>query len=356
MWEQFFSPTNRYCEMLRRRASDSDAKVDYFSEMELCVPPADLLKSRRSVHDFYSFVQNHVVVWMSPEVFITTSMTRNQQGEPILMGACIHPDMHHGLTIGSRSSFSVFASAYAPGVAACDFLLSFLAKSKVPKVSLQCSFNTLSTLPVSYQALSHFMGQESLAELELCHVSLDENFGHALSGVRGTSNNFNLTLECCTVHHSVCEGEALTILIHGLQSLTGALEVNGCWIDSCIIAATLSGDNCQLKKLKLTTAPSNNNSITNGGGGGQQRPIIRMDLIARSIQANNMGLVELVFGCMPISDLDLAMLCIALASHATVTTLDLSQAQSATATETSIWPQTFWLQRIVELIKTNAVL
>jgi hypothetical protein len=109
-----------------------------------------------------------------------------------------------------------------------------------------------------------------------------------------------------------------------------------------------------LKKLKLTTAPSNNNSNTNGGG--QLPPIIRMDPIARSIQANNKGLVELAFGYMPISDLDLAVLCNALASHATVTTLDLSQAQSATATATSIWPQTFWLQTIVQLIEANKVL
>jgi hypothetical protein len=86
-----------------------------------------------------------------------------------------------------------------------------------------------------------------------------------------------------------------------------------------------------------------------------------MDPIARSVQANNTGLVELVFGCMPISDRDVAVLCDALVSHATVTTLDLSQAQSAAATPTatSMWPQEstrFWLQKIVLLIKANTVL
>jgi hypothetical protein len=353
MWEQFFSPTNRYCEMLDR--------VDWFSEMELCVPPEVLLNSRRSVHDFYSFAQNHVVVWMSPHAFITT-MTYSHQREPLPVDAYMHPQMHHMLTIGSRSSFSVFASEYAPGIAACDFLLCFLAKSKVPNVSLR-RFNGAITLPVSFQALSHFLGQATLATLELYHVCLDINFGHALTlrGLFSSSTDFNLTLECCSVHPNACEGEALAILVHGLQSITGALEVNGCWIDSHILAAALSGDNCHLKKLKLSTAPSNDNSNIHGAGDGRLPPIIWMDPIARSVQANNTGLVELVFGCMPISDRDVAVLCDALVSHATVTTLDLSQAQSAAATPTatSMWPQEstrFWLQKIVLLIKANTVL
>jgi hypothetical protein len=57
--------------MLRSRQTN----VEWFSEMELSVPPEDLLISQRSVHDFYSFVQNHVMVWMSPQSFILTSET-----------------------------------------------------------------------------------------------------------------------------------------------------------------------------------------------------------------------------------------------------------------------------------------
>jgi hypothetical protein len=226
---QFFSPTNRYCEMLRSASeSATDAKIGWFPEIELCVPPVDLLTSRRSVHDFYSFAQSHVVVWMSPQAFITTMMSRNNHNlsepllpdtysEPLLPDTYMHPQMHHVLTIGNRSSFSVFASEYAPGIAACDFLLSFLAKSKVPIVSLHCSE---STLPVTAQVLSQFLSQSTLAKLELYNVDLDDNFGHALI-LRGisSSTNFNLTLECC---NSAGQGEALAILIQGLQSITGS--------------------------------------------------------------------------------------------------------------------------------------
>jgi hypothetical protein len=256
--------------------------------------------------------------------------------------------MYHVLTIGSRSSFSIYASNYAAAVAACDFLLCFFAKSKVPNVSLhRCYTDITTTLPVSAQALSHFWGQATLAKLELYHVGLDETFGHALS-LRGSSSssssNFELALERCGVHCRAGGGEE-AVVIHGLQSIRGALEVNGCWIDSRILAATLSGDNCHLKKFKLTTAPNHyDNSL--------------MDQIAQSIQANNTGLVELEFGCMPISDRDLAVLCHALTSHTTVTMLDFSQAQEPGTASTMRSQESiaFWLQTIVQLLKANTVL
>jgi hypothetical protein len=321
--------------MLRRARH----QTDWFSEMELCVSENDLMTSRCSVHDFYSFVQNHVVVWMNSQVFITTTMTHQSDTNT-------NPLMHHMLTIGSRSSFSVFASNYDSAIAACDFLLCFFAKSKVPNVSLHCcNTNITTTLPVSAQALSHFMGQATLSKLELYHVDLDETFGHALS-LRGSSSssNFELALERCGVHCHAGGGEQ--ILIHGLQSIRGALEVKKCWIDSRIIAATLSGDNCHLKKLKLTTAPNHyDNSM--------------MDQIAQSVQTNNTGgLVELAFGCMPISDQDLAVLCHSLTSHTTATTLDLSQAREpgTSSTMRSQESKTFWLQTIVQMLKANTVL
>jgi fumarate reductase subunit C len=348
MWEQFFSPTNRYCEMIRCARQQTQTDVDWFSEMELFISTEALLTSQRSVHDFFSFAQNHVVVWTHSQAFITT-MTFYEFHQ-VVPFTTTHPQMHHVITIGCRSSFSVFASGYAPAIAACDFLLCFFVKSKVPSVSLHCYKSTNNTLPVSAPALSHFVGQATLAKLELCNVDLDANFGRALS-LRGTSiSNFHLTLECCSAHCSAGGGEELDVLIHGLQSIRGSLEVNGCWIDSHIIAATLSGDNCHLKRLKLTAA-SNHNSNSSGGGGG--RPIIKMDPISRSLHANKTGLVELAFGCMPISNRDLAVLCDALASHATVTTLDLSQAQPTMSTQESM---TFWLQTIVQLLKANNVL
>jgi hypothetical protein len=89
MWEKIFSPTNRYCEMLRSRQTN----VERFSEMELSVPPEDLLISQRSVHDFYSFVQDHVMVWMSPQSFILTSET----AQAIRLD---DPEIQHVLTIG----------------------------------------------------------------------------------------------------------------------------------------------------------------------------------------------------------------------------------------------------------------
>jgi hypothetical protein len=106
-----------------------------------------------------------------------------------------------------------------------------------------------------------------------------------------------------------------------------------------------------LKKLKLSTAAA-------AAGGGHYNP--SLGWINCSIYSSKQhGLIELVFGCMPISDQDVAVLCDALVSHTTVTTLDLSQAQSATATATSMWRQestTFWLQTIVRLLKANMVL
>jgi hypothetical protein len=308
--------------------------------MELCVSENDLMTSRCSVHDFYSFVQNHVVVWMNPQVFITTTMTSQSDINT-------NPQMHRMLTIGSRSSFSVFASNYDSAVATCDFLLCFFAKSKVPDVSLHCCITDITTiLPVSAQVLSHFVGQATLAKLELYHVHLDDTFGHALS-LRGfsSSSNFELALVRCDVHCRAGGGEQ--ILIHGLQSIRGALEVKGCWTDYRILAATLSGDNCHLKKLKLTTAPNQHydNSV--------------MDQIAQSIQANTTGgLVELAFRCMPISDQDLAVLCHSLTSHTTVTTLDLSQARElgTSSTMRSQESKTFWLQTIVQMLKANTVL
>jgi hypothetical protein len=81
-----------------------------------------------------------------------------------------------------------------------------------------------------------------------------------------------------------------------------------------------------------------------------------IDPIARSIKRNT-GLVELVVGSMDVSDHDFIVLCDSLESHATVTTLDLSEAQTVTATTAmSQENMTFWLQAIVQLLQVNTVL
>lgn len=343
MWEKIFSPTNRYCEMLRSRQTN----VEWFSEMELSVPPEDLLISQRSVHDFYSFVQNHVMVWMSPQSFILTSET----AQAVRLD---DPEIQHVLTIGIPSSslltsntnmgLSVYSSCYMQAIHACDFLLLFFAKSNVPQVSLYGgSIHTI--LPVSGQVLSHFIGQATLQKLELLHVELDPVVCNALS-VRGETSpatattsisSFELKLLHCSVRRTA---EAEDAFVRGLQSIRGTTELAGCWIDTRILAETLSGNECHLKTLKLTAH--------NGG------PI---DPIARSIKRNT-GLVELVVGSMYVSDQDFIVLCDSLESHATVTTLDLSEAQTGTATTTAMSQEnmTFWLQAIVQLLQVNTVL
>jgi hypothetical protein len=111
------------------------------------------------VHDFYSFAQDHVVVWMSP--LHHTMMGSNHQDEPLLVDACITDATcpHH------REPIILFRVCFCKDH---GLLLAVLAPPSSPRAKLTFPCTVSVVPPFLFQpVLSHFLVKFSPLPLEL---------------------------------------------------------------------------------------------------------------------------------------------------------------------------------------------
>jgi hypothetical protein len=291
-----FRPTNRIRDIMLSRYN---VLYQECVEVELLpfLTPEDVLATADIAWDDVSRFLQGKVVWMTPEVFVSTGNYLTRICFPFILslGVNSHQDLNLSVHVVTRDTPAAAAAA------TCEFLLRLLATSKQHEVYIEGSYGELPP-PLSGAGITRFF-QESrscLQKVTLEKMTLNEDQCRALE----TMPRLDVELE---MRKSILSNDASGAFVECLRGGGGPVKLNRCHIDTQILASALAG-NSRVTMLKLLFEGVNHADMA----------------ILVAALANNRGLLDLRLQHRPISDENWSVLCESLQAHPTLTSLDLS--------------------------------
>jgi hypothetical protein len=295
--------------------------------------------------DLRRFLKNKQVR-MALGVYICSNSNRFDIANRVLvLGA---PDDSAGLNVRVRSG-----TATETAMAACNFLVRLLAASEKSKVYLYGhTYGRSLLLPVSGPTLSYLFehSQEHLIKVTLGHAILSEEHLRVLAISPRHERQLELVLQWCRFADNDACREAS---VQWLQSDGGPTELDGCHIDSHVLANSLRG-NSRLSILRLPSMQA-------------RRDIFGCDIptdpdrgLIFSAFAENKGLTVLYASGHSIGEEDWSILCQSLQKHPALTRVDLTDtgpmSSSGQKTLLAVKQKTRRTRELAEMMQTNTIL
>jgi hypothetical protein len=286
---------------------------------------------------------NKKVVRVALGVYICPKSYRPFGYDPVLVLGS--PDDSSGMNVRVRSG-----TAVETAMTACDFMVRLLAGSEKRKVYLYGLSGTL-LLPVAGPSLSHLFerSQEHLITFTVGHVILNEEHIRVLA--IAPQPELQLCLVWCELSDN---GACRNRFVEWLQSGGGPTELDGCHIDSHVLADSLKGES-RLGVLRLPSVSGRRNLF------GCEISIDPDRALIFSALAENRGLTALHASGHSIDDESWTILCQSIQNHPTLTRVNLTDTGPMNSAGESCAllsdeQKTRRTRTLAEMIQTNTIL
>jgi hypothetical protein len=288
--EALFRPTDRLRDLCREQYDDDSYELQNEDQTEVELlpdlsPEHVLVTADITWEDFCHFVDDYILVWMGPDVYVCKDFSLNEGGMYVRV-----------IQLGSTNHRLFVYAARGPGpetvaatTATCDFVVRLLATSK-DNGKIEGYWDDFSA-PISGPGLSCFFqeSQDNLRRFRLENMILNEEQIRALA-----TTEFLPGMEVILDYCSLSDGNGChAAFVECLHRDRGPTVVDWCNIDCHVLAAALEG-NSRVTWLRLA-----DHSATSDAG---------KAVIFRSL-AGNKGLVKLDLNHRPISDENWTILC-----------------------------------------------
>jgi hypothetical protein len=360
--ETFFTPTTRGRDIDREKTRTNPVKarrLRHFAESEWELSP-DVLSNRctkmdMTWEDFCRFLWAEDIVWLTPELFVTTCKNRygfaarDFEWTGFVISTPIRdrtdvPPVQMNEEILTVYVFSVTGRAWELArtpASAWEFLLGLLARSQQPYIRIGYCNNDgrdQPSFPISGHSLSTFFQEIDHQHVTLAGFTLDEDQCRALAAV--SSPGLEINLERCQL--APYDYGCREVFIECLQRDRGPTELDRCIVSNRILTSALTG-NTRVVKLRICGKPVPDNA--------------GLGILFRSLP-NMRGLLELSLYEHYIIDTNWHILCESLKMNRTLTCLDLRRNRRWNEARPTITNEqkVHRTRAIAEMLEVNAVL